>query len=141
MPYDIKILRRIYSRTDGHCHICGKKLSFVNYAIPGGRGAWEVEHSIAKAIGGTGNLNNLLPACIKCNRTKGTMTSRAARMQHGRKRAPLSRDRKKSIRDNNALAGVGLGAIIGGILGGPPGVLAGGVLGGILGHSSDPETK
>ena len=141
MPYDIEILRRIYERTDGHCHICGKKISFVNYAIPGGRGAWEVEHSIARAVGGTDHLNNLFPACIRCNRTKGTRASKAARIQHGRKRAPLSRDRKENIRGSNALAGIGLGAIVGGLLGGLPGAFIGGALGGILGHSSDPEVK
>lgn len=44
MSYDIERLRLIYDRTDGHCHICGKKLSFVNYAVPGTRGAWEVRN-------------------------------------------------------------------------------------------------
>jgi 5-methylcytosine-specific restriction endonuclease McrA len=70
MSYDVEILRRIYDRTEGHCHICGKKLSFANYAISSGRGAWEVEHSVAKATGGTNHLNNLFPACITCNRSK-----------------------------------------------------------------------
>lgn len=141
MSYDVEILRRIFDRTDGHCHICGKKLSFVNYAISGGRGAWEVEHSVAKAVGGTNHLNNLFPACIVCNRNKGTGTSRSARIQHGRKKVPLSRDRKESIRDNNTLTGVALGAAVGGIVAGPPGALVGGALGGILGHSSDPEAE
>ena len=141
MPYDVEILRRIYDRTDGHCHICGKKLSFVNYAIPGSRGAWEVEHSLARAAGGTNHLNNLFPACITCNRTKGIRTSRVARIQHGRKRVPLSRDRKGKIRGSNALVGIGLGAAVGGRLGGPPGAVVGGVIGGILGHSSDPEAE
>jgi hypothetical protein len=141
MPYDIEILRRIYNRTDGHCHICGKKLSFANYAIPGSRGAWEVEHSVAKAMGGTGHLNNLFPACIACNRAKGTNTSRSARIQKGRRKIPLSRDRKENIRDTNALVGIVLGVIVGGIFSGPPGALVGGAIGGILGHSSDPEAE
>jgi hypothetical protein len=141
MRYDIEILRRIYDRTDGHCHICGKKLSFVNYAIPSDRGAWEVEHSVAKAVGGTNHLNNLFPACISCNRAKGTGTSRAARAQYSRKRAPMSKDRKENIRGNSALAGMGLGAIVGGLLGGPPGAFIGGALGGLIGHNSDPEAE
>ncbi len=141
MRYDVEILRRIYHRTDGYCHICGKKLSFVNYAIPGGRGAWEVEHSLAKAAGGTDHLNNLFPACIMCNRSKGTKTSRVARAQHGRKRVPLSRDRKANNRGNNALTGIGLGALVGGYLGGPPGAFVGGMLGGLIGHNSDPEAE
>lgn len=141
MRYDVETLRRIYHRTDGHCHICGKKLSFVNYAIPGGRGAWEVEHSVAKAVGGTDHLNNLFPACITCNRAKGIKTSRVARVQHGRKRAPMSRDMKKNIRGSNVLAGIGFGAIVGGVLGGPPGVFVGGALGGLLSSNSDPEAE
>lgn len=141
MLYDVKVLRRIYNRTDGHCHICGKKLSFVNYAAPGSKGAWEVEHSVAKAKGGTDHLNNLFPACITCNRAKGIRTSRTARVQHGRKGAPLSRAGKDGVRRSNALAGAGLGAVVGGFLGGPPGALIGGALGGIIGHSSDPEIK
>lgn len=139
MSYDAETLRRIYERTDGHCHICGKKLSFVNYAVLGNRGCWEVEHSKAKALGGTGHLNNLFPACIDCNRAKGTDTSKDARSLHAMKRAPLSRERKQTIRDDNTVAGVGLGAIIGGLVGGPPGAIIGGALGGAIGHSSDPE--
>ena len=140
MSYDIERLRLIYNHTDGHCHICGKKLSFVNYAASGTKGAWEVEHSIPKALGGTDNLNNLFPACIMCNRSKGTGTSRAARIQYGRKRAPLSRDKKASIQSDNALVGVGLGTIVGSLLGGVPGALVGAVLGGIIGHDLNPET-
>lgn len=66
-------------------------------------------------------------------------TSRAARVRHDIKRAPLSRDEKESIQSGNVLAGVGLGTIVGGFLGGLPGAFVGGVVGGILGHGSDPE--
>jgi 5-methylcytosine-specific restriction endonuclease McrA len=53
------------------------KLAFTNYGKRGARAAWEVDHSRAKANGGTDHLNNLMPACIPCNREKGTLTSRA----------------------------------------------------------------
>ena len=72
-------LDAIYDRTSGYCHICRKKLAFKNYGKLGQRGAWEVEHSRAQAKGGTDRLNNLYPACITCNRRKGTRTTRTLR--------------------------------------------------------------
>jgi hypothetical protein len=54
MAYTDERLNRIYDRTNGYCHICHKKLSFVNYAQYGWRGAWEVDHSKPKAKGGKG---------------------------------------------------------------------------------------
>src|SRR2546423_8127834 len=94
VAYDYETRRRIYDRTDGYCHLCCKKLSFINYACYGARGAWEVEHSIPRSRGGTDHLNNLYPACISCNRYKAAQSSRSARSLNGRKRAPFSRERK-----------------------------------------------
>ena len=51
---------------------CGKKLSFTNYANYDHGMAWEIDHSKAKAKGGTNYFRNLQPACIPCNRNKGT---------------------------------------------------------------------
>jgi len=82
MVYDNETLNCIYEKTEGHCHICGKKLSFSNYHRLGRTGAWEVDHSVPVAKGGTDHLNNLFPACIACNREKGTVTSRTARNWH-----------------------------------------------------------
>lgn len=141
MKYNTEKLRWIYQRTDGRCHICGKKLSFVNYGIFKGRGAWEVDHSLAKASGGSNHKNNLFPACITCNRSKGTKTSKAARTQNRRKKAPLSKAQKTTIRNENTLVGLSLGALVGGSLGGPPGAFIGGILGGIIGENTNPDTK
>lgn len=111
MPFSDEQLSDIYDRTDGRCHICGKKLAFKNYNCPGARGAWEVEHSKPKARGGTNRLNNLYPACITCNRSKGAGSTRAARAKHGRTRAPMSAAKKQAVRQENAVAG---GLLLGG---------------------------
>ena len=76
MGFSVETRWRIYDRPSGYCHICGRKLSFQNYGIIDARGAWEVEHSIPWAFGGTDHLNNLYPACISCNRGKGTYSTR-----------------------------------------------------------------
>jgi 5-methylcytosine-specific restriction endonuclease McrA len=110
-------LKRIYDKTNGKCHICGKKLSFINYACVGEKGAWHIEHSIPKAKGGTDHLNNLFPAHIDCNQEKGTYTTQTARGWHGRKRAPLSKDKKKSAKIGNAVLGGTIGLL--GYIAGP----------------------
>jgi 5-methylcytosine-specific restriction endonuclease McrA len=66
-----KELRAIYDKTDGHCNLCGKKLSFVNYGAQSGRAPWEVDHSNPVSTGGTNYKRNLKPACPDCNRSKG----------------------------------------------------------------------
>jgi 5-methylcytosine-specific restriction endonuclease McrA len=139
MPFNEETLRQIYDRTDGYCHICGKKLSFVNYARDGRRGAWEVEHSNPKVKGGSDYLRNLLPACIGCNRTKGTATTKTARLLHGRTSAPISKAKKQKNR--NTTSGAVAGGIIGFALGGPLGALIGALGGGAIGNSVDPDRK
>lgn len=74
--YTNEELNKIYDKNDGHCWHCNKKLSFINYGKLGEKGAWEVDHSIPLSRGGTDHLNNLVPACIKCNRTKSNLTSK-----------------------------------------------------------------
>src|SRR6266481_309133 len=68
-------LRRIYDKTNGSCHLCGKKLAFTNYGEVGARAAWEVEHSIPLANGGTHHGNNLFASCVPCNRSKAADVS------------------------------------------------------------------
>ncbi len=139
MSYDTQTRRRIYDRTNGRCHLCGKKLSFVNYGRPGAKASWHVEHSVARARGGTDHLNNLLPACIVCNLDKGTTTSRTARGWYGRKRAPLSKDRRDQANNTSAVAGSLVGGLLGGLLGGPPLAALGAAIGGVAGYSRDPD--
>jgi len=136
MAYTDEMLSAIYDRTSGYCHICGKKLAFTNYAKPGKRGAWEVEHSVARANGGTERLNNLYAACITCNREKRDGSTRAARGRNGRTRAPLSRSKRAEQRATNTAVGAGLGALVGGILFGPPGALIGAGVGAAAGKEA-----
>ena len=55
--------RLIWSMTEGHCFYCGDVLMV---------GDWEIEHRVPLSVGGENDLENLVPACRKCNRTKGT---------------------------------------------------------------------
>jgi len=137
MAYDSETLTWIYDRTSGKCHLCHKKLSFKNYGQDGAKGAWEVEHSIPRANGGTDHHNNLFPACIACNRSKATYTSRTARSWSGHTKAPLSKERKERIKRNNALGG----ALLGGLLWliNPVAGLCGAAIGALIGHNVNPE--
>jgi 5-methylcytosine-specific restriction endonuclease McrA len=77
MQYSDEDLSIIFNKTRGHCWHCGRPLAWKNYGKHSGeRGAWEVDHSIPIARGGTDHLNNLVPACIDCNRGKQDRTPR-----------------------------------------------------------------
>lgn len=134
MAYNGKILKRIYDRTSGRCHICHKKLSYVNYADTDAKGAWEVEHSVGRAKGGTDHLNNLFAACISCNRQKGILTTKTARSWFGNTRAPLSKEKKSRIKRENAVAG-GLLVGIAGLAISPAAAILGAALGLLVGSS------
>jgi 5-methylcytosine-specific restriction endonuclease McrA len=138
MRYDDETLNAIYDKTSGYCHLCGKKLAFINYGRPGARGPWQVEHSVPRAKGGTDHLNNLFAACASCNRRKGVRTTQIARRWHGRTRAPLSVERRKEAKRGNALAGAVLGGLIGAAAG-PWGAVAGAFVRGRIGYDQDPE--
>lgn len=132
MSYDHGERRRIYDRTDGRCHLCREELAYRNYAAVGARGAWEVDHSRARARGGSDCAANLFPACISCNREKGASSSRTMRAQHGFSRAPMSRDEQSATRVRNA-AITGIGALFIGMA--PPVALGVAALAALL----DPE--
>lgn len=136
MPYIETKLRTIYDRTCGYCHICGKKLAFMNYGQIGARGSWEVEHSVPLAAGGTGRLNNLYASCISCNRLKRDGSTRAARAQNGRTRAPLSRRKRSEQQATNTVVGGAFGALLGGAIFGPPGALICGGIGAAVGKAT-----
>jgi hypothetical protein len=138
MAYSEELLNRIYDRTDGYCHICGKKLSFVNYGKRGRKGAWQVEHSRPRAKGGTDHPNNLYAACISCNRDKWITATRTARSWHGRKKAPLSKVRKQEAQARNTLTAAAIGLLLG-APGGPVGMISGAALGGAIGSKAEIE--
>lgn len=133
--YSSEQLSRIYDRTSGYCHICRKKLAFTNYGRPSARGAWEVEHSVARANGGSQHGNNLYAACITCNRAKGAATTRSVRAANGRTSAPLSRKARAAKRRGHTVFGAGAGAIVGSALG-PAGTIVGGFIGALMGNSA-----
>ncbi len=138
MSFSDEELNLIFDRTSGYCHICHKKVAFKNYGTYGARGAWEVEHSIPLSKGGTHRLNNLYPACISCNRSKGTKSTRSSRGKNGKTRAPLSVERRKQAKEDNALAGGIIGAAIGSVAG-PMGIIFGALFGSQLGHQKNPD--
>ena len=141
MAYSNDNLNWIYDRTNGKCHICGKKVFFVNHGNPNGKGTWEVDHSVPRAKGGSDYLRNLYPSCIKCNREKSTAASRTARAWHGRTRASLSKEKREQIKQQNALLGAGILGTIGAIVASSTGagLIVGVIIGGILGFSIDSD--
>ena len=136
MGHSPERLDQIFRRTDGQCHICGGRLVFSRYGQLTG---WEVEHSIPVSLGGSDRLCNLYAAHVECNRLKGIRTTRTARSWHEWSRAPLSRRKKESIREDNRLGWGAAGALTGGAVGGPAGFIIGGILGAVFGDGIDPE--
>lgn len=138
MRFTVEQRRSIYNRTTGKCHLCHKKLAFKNYGRHGGRGAWEVEHSIPQANGGTHHLNNLYTADICCNRSKGTSSTKAARRSYGKSRAPLSREKRKTAKVKNAI----FSALVAGSLGAlvnPVACIVGAIIGGQMAYRKNPD--
>lgn len=131
-------LKRIFAKTDGRCHICGKRLCINNHGKNGRRGAWHIEHSRPRSKGGSDHLNNLLPACIDCNLSKSNSSTRTARRAVGRSRAPLSRAKQNEAREGQAIVGGALGLAAGALLG-PVGAIIGAAAGGLVGHGLDLE--
>lgn len=139
MKFSDEQLEAIFDRASGKCHLCHGRLAYSNYASFGRRGAWEVEHSKPRALGGTNRLSNLFPTHISCNRSKGSDSTRAARSRNGVRRAPLSTEARGAERLKNGISGAVLGAFLGGAALGPPGALLGGFIGSSVGHRQDPD--
>lgn len=139
MRFDKQTLTRIYHRTTGYCHLCHTKLSLKNYGQVGKKGAWHVEHSVPRANGGTDHLNNLKPACIRCNLDKGTQTTRTARGRHGKTRAPMSVEKRKQAKNKNTFLGALGGGLAGLAVGGPIGAAIGVFAGGHLAGAANPD--
>ena len=138
MSFTTDELKKIYDRSSGYCHICHKKLAWKNYGEIGARGAWEVEHSNPKAGGGTDGLHNLYPACIPCNRSKGSKSVRSARALYGKTRAPLAREKREKAKIlNSFIYGLG-GAAIARVLW-PSATLLAGLICMIIGYKRNPD--
>lgn len=72
MTFTDEEVNYVYDKNNRHCYYCEKQLAFVNYGKYGNRGAWHIDHSKARAKGGSNYLRNLVPACIDCNLDKST---------------------------------------------------------------------
>lgn len=127
--------RALFDKTDGRCHLCHKKLVFKNYGTVGANGAWEREHSKARANGGTDHPNNLYPACIPCNRSKRDSSTVSVRTRNGVKGAPRSRKQRERSQRQTAMGVTASGALIGLRIAGPVGGVIGGVLGFAIGSA------
>lgn len=138
MKFDEARLAKIYDSTLGYCHICRKKLARKNYGKPKERAAWEVDHSIPSAKGGTDRLNNLRAACVSCNRSKQDGSTRTARSGHGHTRAPLSAEKHREAVAENTVLG-GLMGLVGGVAFGPGVAIIAAVVGAGIGNSLDPD--
>ena len=64
--------RKIWSKTNGHCHFCGDPVSLRKrgYRRQRADGCWEVDHVSQRARGGATFVENCLPACTACNRLR-----------------------------------------------------------------------
>ena len=49
--------KKIYSKTEGKCHICGGELGSM----------WHADHVLPHAFGGEDTVNNFLGSCATCN--------------------------------------------------------------------------
>ena len=139
LSYTKEQLDRIYRKTSGYCHLCHAKLSRKNHGQEGERGAWHVDHSVPRAKGGTDHLNNLKPACISCNLDESAKTSRTARGWKGKTRAPMSVEKRKQAKSENALLGALGGGVVGFAVAGPIGAAIGALTGGHLAASKNPD--
>lgn len=138
MKYTKAQLRQIYRKTNGRCHLTGKRIVFKHYGLAGNRGAWEVDHSRPRSFGGADHGNNLYPSCLIANRSKGNQSTVSFRRRHGLSKAPLSHAKIAKIKEERAVAGFVSGALIG-LRVGPLGALIGGVIGAIVGDSMGVE--
>jgi len=56
--------QKVYAKTDGVCWYCGK-------AIQDHPDEWHIEHVQPQRSGGSDEIWNLVPACARCNTSKG----------------------------------------------------------------------
>ena len=96
-------------------------------------------HGNPKGGGVTDYLRNLYPACITCNREKGTTSTKTARAWHGRRKAPLSKEKKEKNRTRNTIIGGAVGAL--GFAINPLVGVIGIIVGGLIGNNVDPDSK
>jgi hypothetical protein len=65
-PFSLKTRLEVMAKTGGHCYSCGEKFNDPSEV-------W-IEHIIAFSVGGSDELDNLLPGCHICNYTRQNFT-------------------------------------------------------------------
>lgn len=71
-----KEVSQVYRKTNGKCFYCGAELPpDTDYFDEGGKVVvskrnWDIDHVIPFSKGGEYKIENLVPSCIHCNRTK-----------------------------------------------------------------------
>ena len=62
-PHFISFSKKVLvlQKYDGKCSYCGNNM---------GEGEFSVDHFVPKVLGGTSDIENLMPSCITCNKTK-----------------------------------------------------------------------
>jgi hypothetical protein len=141
MKYSQEKLRHIYMKTDGRCANGWEPLRLEKYGKWGSLGAWEVDHSKARAKDGTDHMNNLNPSCISCNRSKKAQDAKKFRRKMGYIGPPMSAKMKGEIREENSWTTAVVVGATGLFVGGPVFGFAGAVLGRLLGRFEDPERE
>lgn len=122
-----------FNKHQGRCALCGGAIHMESYAKRTAQG-WHIDHSKPLAQGGhLTNRNNLQAAHVDCNLWKGARSSRSARGEHGRTRAPHTWVQEHGKRDRATKLGLLGGAAAGAMVAGPAGAFVGAVLGGAAG--------
>jgi len=135
--FDEPTRRALYAKTNGLCHLCWKPVAYGNYGNEGARGAWEIDHSVPRAKGGTDHLNNLYAAHVECNRAKQARSSASVRRENGHNRPPMSPAMMNEVKAGDAWTGAIAGGMLGARFGGFPGLLLGAAIGALGAYAVD----
>jgi hypothetical protein len=127
--YDEATRRAVFEKSSGCCHLCGERMAYSNYGNHGARGAWEIDHSVPLALGGTDHLNNLYATHTICNRSKQAGSSASVRRENGLRRPPMSAAAMKELKMGDAWVGALAFGMLGARFFGPAGLLIGAAIG------------
>ena len=108
-----ELKQAVLARTGGDCHICHDPVGPRSYGRIDSPRGWEIDHSVPRSKGGTDRLNNLYPAHIDCNRSKGARSTRVARRYFGYTAAPLSLAQRELRRRQALLLAAAGGGLVG----------------------------
>jgi len=135
--FDEATRRAVFGKSNRLCHLCGQPTAYANYGNHGARGAWEIDHSIPVAKGGTDHLNNLYAAHTSCNRAKQARSSASVRRENGLSGPPRSEAATQRLKEGDAWTGALAGGLVGARFGGFPGMLLGAAIGALCTYAVD----